>query len=492
MEGNLASALAQRAQTHGWRSRPLFHTGAKTYTHGSVHDAAAVAAGALHAAGVRPGRRVLIVLPDSVGLVTAFLGTLRLGAVAVFGGPELPARTHTYIGDDAQPAAVVCPANLADRFSGVPMLDPGDLRNQRALIPDPVHVPPDTPAYVQYTSGTTGPPKGVVHSHGDPQAYFAALATGALGVTDGDVLFSVPKASYPYGLGNTVLFPMFSGGSSILWPDRPTPRGVVEQARRHRPTLLFGFPYFYRRLAGHLRRFPADQSVFARLRAAASASELLVPVLADRARRTLGCPVLDGLGSTEVGHNYISNTVTRNRPGSVGVVLDPYEIEVRTASGAPARTGERGVLHVRGPSVMAHYLGKPEQTAEVLGPDGWLDTGDLVHLDADGFVHHHGRLVDMETVAGTVVAPADVERVLGRHPAVGEVAVVRDLTTGRLRAFVVPIFEVGPSPELAVALLELAGRALPEPLAPHAVTFLAELPRSPGGKVRRAVLRRMD
>ncbi|KAB2347387.1 AMP-binding protein [Actinomadura rudentiformis] len=503
MEGNLAAALALRAETYGWRDHPLFYAGDVTYSHGEVHDAAIRAAGVMHAAGVRPGHRVLIALPDSIGFVTALLGTFRLGAVAVLTGPEQAEAGHAHVLADSRPQAAVCAPELAARFPSVQVLTAEDLTDEPAAVPDPARLPPDAPAYVQYTSGTTGPPKGAVHRHTDPEAYFEALAIGALGVTPDDVIFSLSKACYPYGLGATVFFPMFCGGSAVLWPDVPTVEGVLEQLRRHHPTLLFTVPTWYARLVGAAAEHEAvehgavehgavehgaggREGVFGSLRAVASAGEPLLPSLADRIEDVFGCPVLDGLGSTEVGHTFISNTVTRRRRGAVGLVLDPYEITVRGAS----ESAEPGVLYVRGPSVMAEYLGRPEQTAEVLAPDGWLRTGDLVHVDEDGFVHHHGRIRDQLTVSGERVSPLEVERALGQHPGVVEVVVVDSADDdAALRAFVVLATGTMPAPELEAELLAQVRDRLPAHKVPRSVTFLAELPRTPMGKIHRATLR---
>ncbi|MFI6521339.1 AMP-binding protein [Spirillospora sp. NPDC050679] len=503
MEGNLADVLARRADTYGWRDRPLFHTGAANFSHGEVHDAAARAAGVLHAAGIRPGDRVLVALPDSVAFVTALLGTLRLGAVAVLAGPEQSADEHACLLADADPRAVVCGPELVGRFPSVPAVTGEDLTDEPATVPEPAPVGPGAPAYVQYTSGTTGRPKGAVHRHTDPLVYLRALGIGALGIRPDDVVFSLSKACYPFGLGASVFFPMLTGCSAVLWDRQPSVAGAVEQARRHRPTLLFTVPTWYARLVGAPESAAPVRAAFSSLRAALSAGEPLLPSLADRIEEVLGCPVLDGLGSTEVGHTFVSNTVTRRKRGTLGMVLDPFEIEVRVENGqgggppVPARTGETGVLYVRGPSVMREYLGRPEQTAEVLAPDGWLRTGDLVHVDDEGFVHHHGRLLDQVTVAGRPVSPLEVERVLGQHPAVVEVVVVPEAGTaaggdGVLRAFAVLERHAAPEgrglPDLAGDLLAFARERLPAHKVPRSVTFLAELPRTATGKIRRSAL----
>ncbi|RFU40205.1 hypothetical protein DZF91_18155, partial [Actinomadura logoneensis] len=273
MEGNLASVLARRADTRGWRDRPLFYAGDRTISHGEVHDAAARAAGVLRAAGVRRGDRVLLALPDSVPLVAALFGTLRIGAVAVFAGPEQGEREHAYVQADAEPRAVVCAPELAGRFRSVQVLTGDDLADEPASVPEAVPVDADDPAYVQYTSGTTGKPKGAVHRHADAAAYFAAMGDRALAMRRSDVVFSLAKACYPYGLGATVLFPMFCGAAAVLWAAQPSVEGAAEQARRHRPTLLFTVPTWYARLVAAPERAAGVRRAFGSLRAAASAGE---------------------------------------------------------------------------------------------------------------------------------------------------------------------------------------------------------------------------
>jgi fatty acid CoA ligase FadD22 len=485
----MAATCAHRAWINGWHDHALFHAaspaGALTYTHGDVHAAAARAATVLAAAGAGAGDRVLIALPDSAGLVAAFLGTLRLGALAVFAGPWQSAAEHAHVVADVAPVIVVCAPELAERFGGAKVVTPAELAGPAGPPARPRAVATAAPAYVQYTSGTTGRPKGAVHRHADPLAYCRAMAGEALRMTPDDVVFSVSKACFPYGLGNSVLFPLFTGASSILWPDRPTVTGAVEQARRHRPTLLFAPPAFYARLVAE-----GDPAAFASLRAACSAGEPLPPPLADRVEAFLGCPLLDGLGMTETGHSFISNTVTRRRRGSLGVVLDPYEISVRPPAGrrSEAAPGEQGILYVRGPSVLVEYYGRPDRTAEVLGRDGWLRTGDLVHVDADGFVHHHGRVDDLETVHGISLSPQPAELALGGHPAVAEVAVTA--VNGELRAFVVPQTGCPASAELAATLRDLVRSEVDGILTPRTVSFVPALPRAANGKLRRVLLRR--
>ena len=344
------------------------------------------------------------------------------------------------------------------------------------------------PPYAQSTSGTTGAPKAADHRHSDPRVYFDAFARPATAIAAGDTLLSVSKMFFAYGLGNSLFFTLFAGCRAVLLAGHPRPDEVAGLVHRHGVTVLFSVPTFYARLVG------CEEGAWPSLRAVVSAGETLTPALAQRVRASLGCPVLDGLGSTEVGQTFVSNTLEHQRDGTVGRVLPPYEVAVRGGEGADLPPGEAGALWVRGPTVLLEYLGRPDATAAVKRR-GWLGTGDRASIDADGFVHHHGRVDDIEIVGGINVGPLEIEDVLSRHPAVTEVAVVArrdEIGASRLEAFVVPVAGAGPPEELAAELQALARAHLAGYKVPRAVRFVEGLPRTPTGKLRRFVLRAGD
>jgi fatty-acyl-CoA synthase/fatty acid CoA ligase FadD22 len=324
--------------------------------------------------------------------------------------------------------------------------------------------------------------------------YFDAFAGPALHLGTDDVVLSVSKMYFAYGLGNSLFFPLLSGCEAVLHPDRPTPEVIHHLAERHSITVLFSVPTFY----AHLLRAGQSQG-FASLRVAVSAGEALVTNLAERARQFLGCPILDGLGSTEVGQTFVSNTVEDWRDGTVGRALPPYEIAVRDPQGRDLGPGHVGTLWVHGPTVMLEYLHKPEATAAVKVGD-WLCTGDLAVLDADGFLHHRGRVDDLEMAGGISVAPREIEEVLCVHPAVSEVAVAAVRApdgASVLKAFVV--LAPAASPDAAVTLeaveaeLIVSARDRLAPYkVPRSVIFVDALPRTATGKLRRFVLRDHD
>jgi acyl-coenzyme A synthetase/AMP-(fatty) acid ligase len=485
MNDNLALVVEDRARQRGWLGRTAYLAGEAVISHGAVHDGAARAATVLAAFGVRPGDRVMIALPDGVELVWAFLGAIRLGAIAVPVNPALTATDHRHQSEECRPSVVVCGAELADHFADCPILSSEDLVSEAAgAAPHPgAPARADTPAYAQFTSGTTGRPKAALHGHGDALVYHRAFAEGALDLGAEDVVLSISKMFFAYGVGNSLFFPLLAGCRAVLLAAHPRAEAAAGLVERHRVTVLFAVPTFYARLVA------GEGGWAGSLRAAVSAGEALSVPLARRCRAFLGCPVLDGLGSTEVGQTFLSNTLSCEREGTVGRPLPPYEVAVRDGLGRPAETDALGTLWVRGPTVLLDYLGGPG--AAHAGRDGdWLCTGDRAAIDADGFVCLRGRIDDIELVGGINVAPTEVEQVLSTVPGVMEVAVagVQDGAGGsHLEAFVVA--SPGAGPDLRKELVDATRETLARHLVPRAVHLVDELPRTPTGKLRRFVLR---
>jgi benzoate-CoA ligase family protein len=495
---NLAQRLAALAARSGWLGRVAFLVEGRAHSHGEVHDGAARTATLLARRGVRPGDRVLIALPDGVEFAWAFLGAARLGAIAVPVNPQLAAAEHAAMAEDVTPSAIVCTEELAGRFTAAApavLLAEGLAAALPGAEPAPAApVTPETPAYAQFTSGTTGRPKAALHRHRDLEVYFRAFARRALALREDDVVLSASKLYFAYGLGNSLGFPLQAGAAAVLHPGRPRPEEVAVLLERHQPTILFAVPTLYANLlaflAGSGGRPPRS------LRLAVSAGEALLPALAERVRAAFGCLVLDGLGSTEVGQTFVSNTPDAWRDGTVGRPLPPYQVEIRSdeEDPKPCPPGEQGVLWVNGPTVLLGYWNNPQATAAVLR-GGWLRSGDLAVVDGDGFVRMAGRADDLENVGGLKLAPAEVERLLAGHEGVTEVAVaaVRDQQGGsHLRAFVVAGPAYGDEAARAALAAELLARCRAELSAykvPRAVTFLEALPRTPTGKLRRFMLR---
>jgi fatty acid CoA ligase FadD22 len=484
---NIASDLANRAERGGWATAPAFIAGDRVWTHREVHDLGARTASVLAARGVGPGDRVLMALPDGIGWVATFLATARLGAVAVLANPDLPAGDHAFIMYDCEPRLCVSEPALEHRFEPGGWLDVERLL-ARAGTAERAAAQPVTrhsPLYIQYTSGTTGEPKGVVHDHGHPPVYHEAVARQVLGIARADVALSASKLFFAYGFGNALVFPLYSGSSAVLVRDRPTADDVAELVARHRVSLLYAVPSAYAALVDG-----ADPGAFGSLRAAVSAGETLPVGLAERTRELIGAPVYEQIGSTEAGHAFCANGVYGNVPGTIGWPVPGYELELRGKDGRPVPDGAEGELWVRGPTLLREYLNRPEQTAGVL-VDGWLATRDLASRQPDGTYRHHGRADDLEMVGGITVSPLEIERVLESHPQVAEVAVaaVRDDTgASKLRAFVVPSGLPGKT-SLEADLIGLARKHLAAFKVPRTVHVVPALPRTATGKLRRHIVR---
>ncbi|MGI8807433.1 MAG: AMP-binding protein [Acidimicrobiales bacterium] len=467
---NLASVIEARAVDGGWAGDVAFLAGDRVLTHAAVHEAAARTGSLLAGMGVGSGDRVLVVLPDGPEFAWAFLGAVRIGAIAVPVNPRLTAPDHAAASADAR--AVVCGADLASRFAAQVVVGE-ELEAAIAGHPPAPPAPVDAghPAYAQYTSGTTGTPKAALHAHGDPLVYVEAFARPAIAIRRTDVLLSVSKLYFAYGLGNSLFFPLLTGCRAVLHAAHPVPTEIAEVVRRHRVTVIFGVPTFYAHLVAG-----ADPSALGSVRVAVSAGEALGTELATRARAFLGVPILDGLGSTEVGQTFASNTLDRWKDATVGMALPPYRVSVRDDQGRSLPPGEVGALWVAGPTLPLGYA------------DEWLVTGDRALLDAEGFLHLRGRADDVELVGGISVSPLEIEAVLSRHPAVTEVAVAGVVGAdgaSRLEAFVV----AAPGAAVEAELLALARAELAPFMVPRTIAFVDVLPRTPTGKLRRYVLR---
>jgi fatty acid CoA ligase FadD22 len=485
---NVAADLAERAERLGWAGRPAFHTDRRTWTHGEVHDLAARATSILVRRGVRPGDRVLLALPDGIGWVVAFLAVARLGAVAVLVNPELAADDHSFVTYDCAPVLCVTGAALQHRFEPSTWLDVERLL-ALAEVTERAHeqrVGARTPLYIQYTSGTTGEPKGVVHDHGHPPVYYNRIGRQVLEVTATDVTFSISKLFFAYGFGNALVFPLYSGSSAVLLERRPIADRVTELVARHGVTLLYGVPSAYAALVER-----GDADAFASLRGAVSAGETLPATLGQHTAELLGAPIYEQLGSTEAGHALCANSVRHNVPGTVGRPVPGFELELRDEAGAPVEGDGEGELWVRGPTVMREYLNRPADTDKALS-GGWLRTRDLLRRHADGTHRHLGRVDDLEMVGGITVAPAEIERLLGEHPLVREVAVAA-VTDGmgatKLRAFFVPAAQLADRSAVEAELMELARQRLAAFKVPRTVHAVPALPRTSTGKLRRHVVR---
>lgn len=466
-----------------YRDRPALYADNRRITHGELHALASRTASVLAERGAGSGSRVVLCAPDSIAWMATFLAIGRLGAVAILVNPGLAEPELRAVAAAVRPLLTIG-RDLGD--GAAVRLEQLEYEAQRAPEAPAALVDPDTPLYVQFTSGTTGMPKGAVHRHGDLEHYHEAVGRRMLRIEPSDVTLSISKLFFAYGFGNSLIYPLFSGSSAVLLSEKPNSAKVVEAADRFGVTVLHAVPTALANLVAE-----ADSAAFQRIRVAVSAGERLSPTLEERARALFGAPVLDELGSTEVGGAWCANTLSDNTPGTVGRPLHGYRIEVRDRHGRRLPDDVEGQLFVSGPTMFAGYLDRADATAEVLR-DGWLATRDNGVRRADGRFVHTGRVDDVEIVGGVNIAPAEIEDLLITHPAVREAAVAAfpdDRGASRLRAFVVPN---GPAPVaagLTDELTALVRNRLAPFKVPRSISIVDSLPRTPSGKLRRHIVR---
>ena len=503
---NLAAALLDPHLAAGRGACTAYRYEGDTITYAEIADLVARTGVGLRQLGIDLEDRVALLLPDSPQFVASFLGAMRIGAVPVTLSTLLSTDDYAYLLADCRARALVVHESVLAKVE--PLLDclpslrhvviSGKAERSGAFpfaaltggsagdLP-PVETTEDDMAFWQYSSGTTGRPKGVVHLHGN--AYRPADLHGRLvaGITAHDRIFSVPKLFFSFGLNNSSIFPLRHGASAVLLPDRPDPRLVLDTIARERPTILYHVPTGY---AGLLAAAEAGaQADLSSVRLCISAGEALPAPIFERWKARFGLEILDGIGSTEIGYICISNMPGRARPGTSGQVIPGYEAKVLREDGTRAAVGEVGDLLVRGPSTAAFYWRKREATKHTFRGE-WVFTGDRYAVDADGYFTYQGRSDDMIRVSGLWVSPIEVETALLRHPRVRECAVVaRAEENGLVRpcAYVVPVGDA--TDDLASELVAFASEALSAYKRPKWVRFLAELPKTSTGKVQRFKLR---
>jgi benzoate-CoA ligase family protein len=347
----------------------------------------------------------------------------------------------------------------------------------------------DDAAVWLYSSGSTGRPKGAVHLHHDMVVCYETYARQVLGLRSTDRVFSAAKLFFAYGLGNAGYFPMGAGAESVLYPHRPTPDGVFEVLARHRPTIFFGVPTLY---AAMLALKDAHKRWdLGSLRLCVSAGEALPDEIYSRWKERFGVEIIDGIGTTEILHIFLSNRPGASRPGSTGLPVPGYEAVIVDDAGLPVKQGDIGNLRVKGESTMAYYWNKHEKTKDTLYGH-WIQTGDKYYQDADGYFWYAGRADDMLKVGGIWVSPVEVENTLIRHPAVLEAAVVGHEDTDRLvkpKAFVVLKDPAGAGGGLAEELKGFVKDKIAPYKYPRWIEFVPELPKTATGKIQRFKLR---
>jgi len=352
----------------------------------------------------------------------------------------------------------------------------------------PVDTHRDDMAFWMYSTGSTGRPKGVVHLQHDALYTWLAYGRGVLGLRADDIVFSPPKIFFAYGFGNSLTFAFAAGATTVLLPGRPDPEAVFATLEQARPTVLFALPTLYVALAAHPGAAQRDLSS---LRLCVSAAETLSRELFEQWRRNYGLAIVEGLGSTEVLHIYLSNTPQVQKPGASGKRVPGYELRLTDPEGRDVAPGESGILWVRGHSQAPRYWNRPDKTADTMR-DSWIYTGDRFRCDADGFHFFEGRADDLVKVSGQWVLPLEVERCLAESPLVRECAVmaVDDANQLKTLAAFVALHDPARAGDRTTAELQafVKARLLPYKY-PRRVTYVASLPKTGTGKIDRQALK---
>jgi benzoate-CoA ligase family protein len=511
---NAAAYLLDARLEEGAGDRIAVTGPAGTFTYAELADHVGRLAAGLRARGVRPEDRVLMFMPDGPALLGAILATMRVGAVAVPISTMLTGRELGALLRDARARMLLAGGPFAaaqEAVAGAPELEhvivdgdarltvPAGVRTHRfedLRLEDadgspydassPYDTWEDSSALWLYTSGTTGAPKGAMHRHANIRHVTETFGRQVLGITAEDRCLSVAKLFFAYGIGNSLFFPLAAGATTILDPARPTPASVAERLTADRPTLFFAVPTFYAALLS--ARVPRE--AFASVRLAVSAGEPLPAELYRRFTERYGVELIDGIGTTEALHIFISNRPGEVRPGTTGRPVPGYDLRLVDGDGRDVPAGTPGSLLVRGESIATGYWNRTDITRRVF-EGRWLRTGDTYVADAEGYYTCLGRTDDMLKAGGIWVSPAEVEARLLEHPAVALAAVVgvpdRD---GLDKPVACVVLQEGASAEPA-ELIGFCRAGLAGFKRPREVLIVDELPTTATGKLQRYVVREL-
>ncbi len=446
--------------------------------------------------GLRMEDRILIAMHDGIDWPVAFLGAIKAGIVPIAVNTLLTPKDYEYMLSDSRAQALLVSPPLWPQFEPcvgkLPFLKHilkpplSELLAKSSPALDPAPTTRDDACFWLYSSGSTGMPKGTVHVHSSMRLTAELYAKGVLAHNEADTVFSAAKLFFAYGLGNSLSFTSAVGATTVLMAERPTPDAVFKRLTERKPTLFYGVPTLYAAMLAS-PAFPAKDAL--RLRQCISAGEALPPQISKTFKERTGVEILDGIGSTEMLHIFLSNRSGALRYGTTGKAVPGYELKLVDEQGDPVKPGELGELLIKGPTAANLYWNNREKSRSTFVGE-WTRSGDKYTQDADGFYAYGGRTDDMLKVSGSWVSPAEVEAALVSHEAVLEAAVIGHEDEQKLvkpKAFVV----LKPGKQASVEDLQSYVKSKLAPYKyPRWIEFAAELPKTATGKIQRFKLRR--
>ncbi|MBF6568095.1 MAG: benzoate-CoA ligase family protein [Candidatus Binataceae bacterium] len=503
---NASEELLKPALERGFDQRPALIVDGQTISYAALASMANRAGHAMRSLGVTHENRVLMILDDSAELVAAYLGTIRIGAVAIAFNTRCSAADLEFAIVDSRAQVLIIGAAMAPMYRTVaPRLrarphvvvvggaDAGavnfdDLIARQSNQLDPEPMSPDDMAFWIYTSGTTGTPKAAVHAHHDVLSAGPYLAE-CLGVRAGDRLFSTSRLFFAYALGNCLFGSMRLCATTILHPQWPDAESVARIVEETAPDIVFSVPTMYRNL---IRTEHASQPGFAKVRAYASAGERLPPGLAEKWEQTTGVRIFEGMGSSETIYMVFSNSPLAYRPGSSGKLAPGAEAMILDdQNNRITEPGRVGALRIRIGSTCDRYWNRREITRKAFF-GSWLSTGDLYSFDEDGFWYQHGRADETFKVSGQWVSPIEIEDCIAGLPQILDAAAVGIAGREGLTEVMLAIVTHAPASDrdrLAAELRDLLRKKLAGYKCPREIRFVDQIPRTATGKVQRYKLR---
>jgi 4-hydroxybenzoate-CoA ligase len=504
---NAVTWLLDRNVDEGRGAKLAFTDTVFELTYGDLQRQSRRVANTLRRLGVRREERVAMIMLDTVDFPAVFLGAIRAGIVPVPLNTLLTSEQYAYVLADCRARVLFVSEALLpvvkDIVGRLPDLEHvvvsgKDAHGHKKLADELAResdtfataaTHPDEPAFWLYSSGSTGMPKGVRHVHSSPMETARLTGQQCLGVREDDLVFSAAKLFFAYGLGNAMSFPMSVGATAVLLPDRPTPEVVFRTLKHYQPTLFFGVPTLYAGMLAYPQGTPDNGSQ--RLRLCVSAGEALPAEVGKAFKARFGVDVLDGVGSTEMLHQYVCNSPSELKYGTSGKPIPGYEVRLVDEQGREVPDGEVGEMLVKGPSAAEGYWNQRDKSRATF-EGGWTRSGDKYTRDGEGYYAYQGRTDDMFKVSGIWVSPFEVESALIGHDAVLEAAVVpKEDGDGLLKpkAFIVLKPGKRTANGLEAELKEQVKLKAGAWKYPRWIEFVDTLPKTATGKIQRFKLR---